>query len=108
MISLEDTGESAVSQPDHQRPRARDIGIQVGILPIGLLNAITDVEGVKVGHKTLWQGDAIQTGVTVIVPHEDNLFQQKVPAAIYLGNALGSWSARRRSMSLVTSRRRSR
>ncbi len=71
------------------RPRARDAGVEVGILPTGPLNAITDVAGVKVGHHTLWQGDSIRTGVTVIVPHSGNLFQDKVPAAIYCGNAFG-------------------
>lgn len=74
---------------ENTRPRAREIGIEVGILPTGPLNAITDVKGVKVGHKTVWRGDAIRTGVTVIVPHSGNLFQEKVPAAIYLGNAFG-------------------
>jgi len=79
---------SAIAQ-ENARPRAREIGIEVGILPPGPLNAITDVKGVKVGHKTVWRGDAIRTGVTVILPHGDNLFQEKVPAAIYLGNAFG-------------------
>lgn len=74
---------------DNTRPRARDIGIEVGILPPGPLNAITDVAGVAVGHHTLWRGDSIRTGATVIVPHEGNLFQDKVPAAIYAGNAFG-------------------
>lgn len=69
--------------------RARDLGIDVGVLPTGPLNAISDVKGVKVGHKTLWQGENIRTGVTVILPHGDNLFQEKVPAAVYLGNAFG-------------------
>ncbi len=71
------------------RVRARDIGIEVGILPTGKLNAITDVKGVKVGHKTVWQGESVRTGVTVILPHGANIFQEKVPAAIYLGNAFG-------------------
>lgn len=78
-----------VTAQEHARPRAREIGIEVGILPTGPLNAITDVEGVKIGHKTVWRGNAVRTGVTVILPHSDNLFQEKVPAAIYLGNAFG-------------------
>jgi D-aminopeptidase len=69
--------------------RARDLGIHVGILPPGPLNAITDVPAVKVGHCTVWQGDSVRTGVTVIVPQEGNLFQEKVPAAIHCGNAFG-------------------
>ncbi len=83
------TGVGAVKAQEITRPRAREIGIEVGILPTGPLNAITDVKGVKVGHKTVWQGDTVRTGVTVILPHSDNPFREKVPAAIYLGNAFG-------------------
>jgi len=72
-----------------QRPRARDIGIQIGILPTGSLNAITDVEGVRVGHTTIVQGNDIRTGVTVILPHAGNLFREKVPGAIFVGNGFG-------------------
>nr|WP_245558459.1 P1 family peptidase [Fulvivirga imtechensis] len=69
--------------------RLRDHGIEVGIFKIGKHNAITDVNGVKVGHTTLVGGDSIRTGVTAIVPHEGNIFQMKVPAAIYIGNGFG-------------------
>ena len=69
--------------------RARDYGINIGVLPVGANNAITDVAGVKVGHTTLIIGDSIRTGVTAILPHDGNLFQEKVPAAIYLGNGFG-------------------
>jgi D-aminopeptidase len=72
-----------------QRPRARDIGIQIGILPTGSLNAITDVEGVRVGHTTIVRGNDIRTGVTVILPHAGNLFQEKVPGAVFVGNGFG-------------------
>ena len=78
-----------VTTKEQARPRAREIGIEVGILPTGSFNAITDVEGVKVGHKTIIRGDSIRTGVTVILPHSGNLFQEKIPSAIYLGNAFG-------------------
>lgn len=71
------------------RPRAREAGIAPGVLRPGKLNAITDVEGVKVGHVTLIEGEDIRTGVTAIVPHSSNLFVEKVPAAIYLGNGFG-------------------
>ena len=71
------------------RPRAREVGIAPGMLTPGKLNAITDVEGVKVGHVTLIEGKNIRTGVTAIIPHSGNLFIEKVPAAIYLGNAFG-------------------
>lgn len=71
------------------RPRARDIGMVVGILPTGRLNAITDVAGVRVGHATLIRGEEVRTGVTAILPHERNLFREKVPAAIFVGNGFG-------------------
>lgn len=71
------------------RPRARDLGLQIGILPTGPLNAITDVAGVRVGHTTLIRGENIRTGVTAIVPHAGNLFRQKVPAGIFVGNGFG-------------------
>ena len=71
------------------RPRARELGIVIGILPHGELNAITDVPGVRVGHRTLREGEEVRTGVTAIVPHADNVFQQKVPAAIVVGNGFG-------------------
>jgi len=78
------------SQNTHaQKPRARDIGISIGVLPPGTLNAITDVPGIKVGHTTIIKGDSVHTGVTAILPHSGNLFQQKVPAAIYTGNGFG-------------------
>lgn len=73
----------------HQRPRARDVGIVIGDLPTGKFNAITDVPGVSVGHATLIVGDAIRTGVTVLLPHAGNVFQEKVPAAVHVGNAFG-------------------
>jgi D-aminopeptidase len=71
------------------RPRARDLGINVGILPTGKLNAITDVAGVRVGHTTLIRGEDVRTGVTAILSHSGNLFQEKVPAAIFVGNGFG-------------------
>ena len=71
------------------RPRARDLGIVAGILPTGPLNAITDVAGVLVGHTTLIRGDTIRTGVTAVLPHAGNLFRDKVPAAVFVGNGFG-------------------
>lgn len=80
-----------LAAPDdaQQRPRAREIGIAPGILPPGPANAITDVAGVKVGQVTLMEGDDVRTGVTVILPHGGNLFQEKVPAAVHVGNGFG-------------------
>jgi D-aminopeptidase len=80
---------SSGGESKHVRPRARDVGIAPGVLSPGNSNGITDVEGVKVGHVTLMEGDDIRTGVTAIIPHSGNLFADKVPAAIYLGNAFG-------------------
>jgi len=71
------------------RPRARDLGIAPGALAPGALNAITDVEGVRVGHVTLIDGDAVRTGVTAVLPHGGNLFRDKVPGAVFVGNAFG-------------------
>ncbi|MBC6946650.1 S58 family peptidase [candidate division KSB1 bacterium] len=82
-------GVLIAAEQSSNRPRAREAGVEVGILPAGPLNAITDVAGVKVGHHTLGQGDSVRTGVTVIMPHSGNFFQEKVPAAIYCGNAFG-------------------
>ena len=71
------------------RPRARDLGLAPGVFEPGPRNAITDVGGVSVGHATLIQGDNIRTGVTVIRPHPGNVFQDKVPGAVFVGNAFG-------------------
>ena len=74
-----------------QRPRARDAGITIGILTPGRMNAITDVAGVKVGQVTIIEGNSIRTGVTAILPHGGNLYQDKVPAGFAVGNAYGKF-----------------
>lgn len=71
------------------RPRIRELGVKVGVLPTGDLNAITDVSGVLVGHTTLVRGEEIRTGVTAILPHGGNLFHEKVPGAVFVGNGFG-------------------
>jgi len=71
------------------RPRLREFGLKTGILEPGPLNAITDVEGVKIGHVTLIEGENVRTGVTAILPHEGNIFQEKVPGAVYVANGYG-------------------
>jgi D-aminopeptidase len=80
------------AQPAEARPRARDIGVAPGVLRPGALNAITDVDGVRVGHVTLVEGSNIRTGVTVILPHGGNLFQNKVPAGFAVGNGFGKFA----------------
>ena len=75
--------------PKNDRPRAREIGLKIGILPVGELNAITDVPGVRVGHSTIIRGENVRTGVTAILPHGGNLFQEKVPGAVFVGNGFG-------------------
>lgn len=72
-----------------KRPRVREAGIVVGILPPGPLNSITDVNGVLVGHNTIIRGGDIRTGVTAILPHAGNLFRERVPGAVFIGNAFG-------------------
>jgi D-aminopeptidase len=72
-----------------ERPRARDVGLVIGTLMPGPLNAITDVSGVRVGQVTVTAGDSVNTGVTVVVPHGGNVFQEKVPAAVAVGNGYG-------------------
>ena len=80
--------------------RARDYGIKIGVIPTGKLNSITDVSGVKVGHTTLIAGDSIRTGATAILPYEGNIFQQKVPAAIFVANGFGKLAGTTQIMEL--------
>jgi len=72
-----------------ERPRMREFGIETGTMKTGEWNAITDVPGVKVGQVTLIEGQDIRTGVTAILPHGGNIYQEKVPAAVYIANAYG-------------------
>ena len=83
---------SGLAMQKNERPRARDIGLTIGVLPVGPLNAITDVAGVQVGHTTIIRGENIRTGVTAILPHPGNLFREKVPAAVFIGNAFGKFA----------------
>ena len=80
--------------------RARELGIEIGVLPTGKLNSITDVAGLKVGHETLILGDSVRTGVTAILPHAGNIFQEKVPAAIFVANGFGKLSGSTQVMEL--------
>ncbi|HSA95782.1 MAG TPA: P1 family peptidase [Acidobacteriota bacterium] len=93
-------GSGGQSPPE--RPRAREFGLVVGVLPTGLLNAITDVAGVKVGQVTLIEGRDVRTGVTAILPHGGNIFQDKVPAGISVGNGYGKLTGVTQVMELGT------
>jgi D-aminopeptidase len=75
--------------PSDTRPRASDLGLKIGVLRTGPLDAITDVAGVEVGHTTINRGDEIHTGVTAILPHSGNLYREKVPGAVFVGNGFG-------------------
>lgn len=79
----------AVVIAEGETTRLRDLGIAPGVLPTGPQNAITDVAGVRVGHRTLIEGESIRTGVTAIMPHGGNVFAEKVPAAVFTGNGFG-------------------
>ncbi len=72
-----------------QPKRLRDYGIHPGNLPPGANNAITDIAGIRVGHTTLWRGDAVRTGVTVVLPHPGKLFREKLPASVHTINGFG-------------------
>ncbi|MCJ0743765.1 DmpA family aminopeptidase [Pedobacter montanisoli] len=82
-------GFTITANAQEKRGRARDFGVYTGILKTGTNNAITDVAGVTVGQKTVIKGDSVRTGVTAIIPHQGNVFQDKVPAAVYVGNGFG-------------------
>ena len=80
---------AAAQGADDVRPRARDLGIAPGVFPTGPLNAITDVPGVRVGHLTKVEGEDVRTGVTAVLPHGGDLFREKVPAGVFVGNGFG-------------------
>ncbi len=89
LVLLTHAVPTGAQQGDAARPRARDLGIQIGRLSVGPSNGITDVPGVRVGHVSLIRGEDIRTGVTAIVPHDGNIFWDKVPAALVVGNGFG-------------------
>lgn len=89
MLLLLISAVASAARPPAERPRAREFGLKTGVLEPGPLNAITDVAGVKVGQVTLIQGPDVRTGVTAVLPHGGNLFQEKVPAGIAVANGFG-------------------
>ena len=89
ILILAPASTEAQSEAPTPRPRARDLGIAPGVFDPGPFNAITDVAGVRVGHVTLVEGASVRTGVTAIVPHPGNVFRNKVPGGVYVGNAFG-------------------
>src|SRR4051812_26490690 len=80
---------SAQNTGSNTRPRTSDLGLKIGVLARGPLDAITDVTGVLVGQTTIVRGDNIRTGVTAILPHAGNLYRERVPGAVYVGNGFG-------------------
>ncbi|PWT84901.1 MAG: aminopeptidase [Acidobacteria bacterium] len=80
---------NAQDNPSDKPSRASDLGLKVGVLPTGPLDAITDVAGVEVGHTTINRGNEIHTGVTAVLPHSGNLYREKVPGAVFVGNGFG-------------------
>jgi D-aminopeptidase len=85
-----------------QQKRLRDLGIHIGVMTPGPRNSITDVAGVRVGHYTLIRGDSVRTGVTAILPHEGNIFQEKVAAGLFVGNGFGKLAGSTQLMELGT------
>lgn len=83
------TPGASMAQDGDDRVRARDLGVEVGIFETGTHNAITDVDGVRVGHTTLADGERVNTGITAVLPHGDNPYQSRVPAAMFVGNGYG-------------------
>ena len=82
------------------KKRARELGINIGVMQSGKLNSITDVKGVSVGHSTLIKADSVHTGATAILPHNGNLFQQKVPASVFVANGFGKLAGTTQVMEL--------
>ncbi len=99
LITLMLVGLPALHHSSAQQ-RPRELGIELGVLSPGPSNAITDVTGVEVGHFTLIQGDSVRTGVTAVLPHGENIFQEKVPAAVFVGNGFGKMAGTTQIMEL--------
>jgi D-aminopeptidase len=89
LLSLCALAGRATAQAAPERPRARDLGVAPGVFQPGTQNAITDVAGVRVGQVTIIEGDSVRTGVTAILPHGGDLFRERVPAALHVGNGFG-------------------
>jgi D-aminopeptidase len=89
LTALGAVAPASLSAQSSARARARDLGVAPGVFGPGTHNAITDVAGVRVGQVTLVQGDNVRTGVTAILPHGGNLYRERVPAAIHVGNGFG-------------------
>lgn len=88
-MAMAQQSDQTMQNAGDQRPRAREVGVAPGVLPVGPLNAITDVAGVRVGQVTFVQGTDVRTGATAILPHGGNLYQDKVPAGVVIGNGYG-------------------
>src|SRR6516225_2577368 len=102
LVLLLPAAAASNGQTSNGRPRARDLGVSPGTMTPGPLNAITDVAGVRVGQTTVVEGDSVRTGVTAILPHGGNLFQEKVAGAVFVGNAFGKLAGSTQVMELGT------
>jgi D-aminopeptidase len=89
LSALTSSAMAEEDSPSKPRPRLRDLGVAPGVVPPGPLNAITDVAGVAVGHRTVVVGDGVRTGVTAVLPHGGDLFHDKVPGAVFVANGFG-------------------
>lgn len=89
LLALSPFAVAEEDSPREARPRLRDLGVAPGVVPPGPLNAITDVAGVAVGHRTVVEGDRVRTGVTAILPHGGDLFRDKVAGAVFVANGFG-------------------
>jgi D-aminopeptidase len=88
-VALLAIGTAAQEKTAKPRPRVSELNLKIGVLPTGPLDAITDVSGVEVGHTTIVRGDNIRTGVTAVLPHSGNLYRERVPGAVFVGNGYG-------------------
>jgi D-aminopeptidase len=91
IVCLNSDVAARADEPAEQRPRLQDMGISIGVIPTGPANSLTDVAGVRVGHRTIVEGNSVRTGVTAVIPHSGNVFLQKVPAAIHVANGFGKF-----------------
>lgn len=89
LVQVAVPSDITIAQAQEPRVRARALGVAPGVFEPGRNNTITDVAGVLVGQTTIIRGDSVHTGITAILPHAGNMFFDRVPAAVFVGNAFG-------------------